>query len=82
MPSGQTDFYKPLGKGITGIERMIALYIQESNINREAIDEFLPASLSRTSEAKSRESAGKMVCARLRLSAVKLQLFGDSKCTE
>ena len=51
---------------------MIALYIQESNINREAIDEFLPASLSRTSEAKSRESADKMVCARLRLSAVKL----------
>ena len=31
---------------------------------------FLPAGLSRASEAKSRESAGKKVCVRLRSSAV------------
>ena len=61
---------------------MIGIYIHESNINCEAIDEFLPASLSRTSEAKFRESAGKMVCVRRRSSAVKLYMFGDFKCTE
>jgi hypothetical protein len=37
---------------------------------REAIDVFFTAGLSRASEAKSRESAGKKVCARLRGSAV------------
>ena len=38
--------------------------------HRAAIDGFLPASLSRASEAKSRESAGKKVCVCLRMSAV------------